>query len=174
MEATKMPIGRHMDKEVVVPIHNGILLSSKELLWVSSNEVDETGVYYTEWNKPERETNTVYQCICMKFRKTVMMTPYTKQQKRHRCKEQTFGLYGRRQEQHNMKNIIETCILPYVKLIVSVNLMHESGHSKWVLWENHRDGVGREVGEGFRMVGHMYTHGWFMLMYGENYPNFVK
>ena len=42
MEATKMPIGRHMDKEVVVPIHNGILLNSKELLWVSSNEVDET------------------------------------------------------------------------------------------------------------------------------------
>ena len=35
-------------KEVVVHIHNGILLSyKKEHIWVSSNEVDETGAYYT-------------------------------------------------------------------------------------------------------------------------------
>ena len=26
----------------------------------------------------------------------------------------------------------------------------------------------------FRMVGHMYTHGWFMLMYGKNQHNIVK
>ena len=28
----------------------------KEHIWVSSNEVDETGAYYTEWSKSERET----------------------------------------------------------------------------------------------------------------------
>ena len=34
-----------MDKEVVVQIHNGVLLSyKKEHIWVSSNEVYETGV----------------------------------------------------------------------------------------------------------------------------------
>ena len=50
-----------MDKEVVVHIHNGILLSyKKECIWVSSNEVDETGAYYTEWCKSERETPTQY------------------------------------------------------------------------------------------------------------------
>ena len=32
----------------------------------------------------------------MEFRKMVTMTLYTRQQKRHRCKEKTFGLYGRR------------------------------------------------------------------------------
>ena len=32
----------------------------------------------------------------MEFRKMVMMTLYTRQQKRHRCEEQTFGLCGRR------------------------------------------------------------------------------
>ena len=32
----------------------------------------------------------------MEFRKMVMTTLYARQQKRHRCKEQTFGLYGRR------------------------------------------------------------------------------
>ena len=31
----------------------------------------------------------------MEFRKTVTTTLYARQQKRHRYKEQTFGLYGR-------------------------------------------------------------------------------
>ena len=36
-------------KKVVVHIHNGILLSYlKECILISSNEVDETGAYYTE------------------------------------------------------------------------------------------------------------------------------
>ena len=56
-----MSIGRQMDKEVVVPIHNRILLSyKKEGIWVSSNEVDETGAYYTEWSKSERKATTQY------------------------------------------------------------------------------------------------------------------
>ena len=40
-----MSIGRQMDKEAVLHIHNRILLSyKKEHIWVSSNEVNETGV----------------------------------------------------------------------------------------------------------------------------------
>ena len=50
-----------MDKEVVAHIHDGILLSyKKEHIWVSSNEVDETGAYYTKQSKPERETPIEY------------------------------------------------------------------------------------------------------------------
>ena len=61
MEATEMSVGGWMDKEVVVHICNGILPSyKKECIWVSSNEVDETGVYYTEWTKSERETQMLY------------------------------------------------------------------------------------------------------------------
>ena len=45
-----------MDKEVVVHIHSGILLShKKEHLWVSSDKVGEPRTYYTEWSKSERE-----------------------------------------------------------------------------------------------------------------------
>ena len=57
-----MSIDRWMDKEVMVHIHNVILLSyKKECIWVSSNEVDETGAYYyTEWSKPERKTPIQY------------------------------------------------------------------------------------------------------------------
>ena len=51
-----MTVDRWMDKEVVVHIHNGILPShEKDLIWVSSNEVDEPKAYHTEWSKSERE-----------------------------------------------------------------------------------------------------------------------
>ena len=50
-----------MDKEVVVHIHNGILISyKKECIWIGSNKVDETGASYTEWSKSERETAIQY------------------------------------------------------------------------------------------------------------------
>ena len=49
MEASLMPISRRMDKVAVVHIHYGILLShQKEFIWISSNEMDETGAHYTE------------------------------------------------------------------------------------------------------------------------------
>ena len=45
----------------MVYIHNGILLShKKEYIWVSSNEVDEPGAYYTEWSKSERDRHILY------------------------------------------------------------------------------------------------------------------
>ena len=50
-----------MDKNIVVHIHNGVLLSyKKEHIWVSSNEVDETGADYTEQSKSERKTQIQY------------------------------------------------------------------------------------------------------------------
>ena len=29
-------------------------LPEKEFIWISSNEMDESGAHYTEWSKPER------------------------------------------------------------------------------------------------------------------------
>ena len=56
MEATQMSIHRWMDKEIVVHIYNGILLSNeKEHIWDGSNEEDEPKAYGTEWSKSERE-----------------------------------------------------------------------------------------------------------------------
>ena len=50
-----------MDKEAVVHAYNGILLTyKKEHIWISSNELNEPGAYYTEWNKSEREKQISY------------------------------------------------------------------------------------------------------------------
>ena len=49
------------------------------------------------------------------------------------------------------ENSTETCILSYVKQITSPGLMHETGFSGWCTNMAQRDGMGREVGGGFRM-----------------------
>ena len=49
------------------------------------------------------------------------------------------------------ENDIETCILSYVKQIVIPGLMHETGGSGLVHWDDLRGGIGKEVGGGFRM-----------------------
>ena len=49
MEATYIPVNRCMDKEVVVHIHNGILLSHKKgHIWVRPGEVDEPRTCYIQ------------------------------------------------------------------------------------------------------------------------------
>ena len=64
-------------------------------------------------------------------------------------------------------NGIKTCKLSYVKGIARLGLMHDTGCSGLVHWDDperwDREGRGRgvQVGE------HVYTHGRVMLMYGK-------
>ena len=78
----------------------------------------------------------------------VMITLYAKQKKRHRCTEQTFGLYGRRRGWDDLREQIETCILSSVKQITSPGWMHETSAQAWCAGKTQRDRVEREVGGG--------------------------
>ena len=53
-------------------------------------------------------------------------------------------------------------------------MIHEAGYPKLVLWDNPEgwggEGGGREIQDG----GHMYTHGWFMSMYGKKLPQYGR
>ena len=72
------------------------------------------------------------------------------------------------------ENSIETCILPNVKQIASPGSMHETGCSGWMHWDDPEgwDGEGSE--RGVQDGEHMYTHRWFMSMYGKNHYNTVN
>ena len=98
----------------------------------------------------------------MEFRKMVMITLYARQQKRHRCIEQSFGLCGIIWE-----NGIETCITSYMKRITSPGSMHDTGCLGLVHWKDpegwYGEGEGRRVQDG----EHMYTCGGFILIYGK-------
>ena len=71
-------------------------------------------------------------------------------------------------------NNIETCMLSYLKQIASPGLMHETGCSGLVHWDDLEgldgEGGGREVQDG----EHMYTQSWLMSMYGKNHHYILK
>ena len=69
------------------------------------------------------------------------------------------------------ENSIETCIVSYVKQISSPGSMHETGCSGLVHWDDPEGWDGEEGGREGQDGGHMYTHGWFMWMYGKNHHN---
>ena len=72
------------------------------------------------------------------------------------------------------ENSIETCILSYVKQIPSPGSMHETRCSGLEHWDDPEGWNEDGGGKGFQDGEHMYTHGWFMSMYGKTYYNIVK
>ena len=72
------------------------------------------------------------------------------------------------------ENVIETCILPFVKLIASPGSMHEAGRSGLLHWYDPEGWDGEGGGRGIQDVGYMYTHGCLMSMYGKTHYNIVK
>ena len=63
----------------------------------------------------------------MEFRKTVMMTLYARQQKRHRCIEWTLDSEGEGEGGMIWENGTETSILSCKKQIASLCLMQDTG-----------------------------------------------
>ena len=81
----------------------------------------------------------------------VTIALYTKQKKRHRCREQTLGLCGRSEGGMFRENSIETSILSRVKQTTSPGWMHETSAQGWCTGKTQRDGMGKEVGGGIGM-----------------------
>ena len=65
------------------------------------------------------------------------------------------------------ENGIETCKISYVKRIASLGLMHDTGCSRLVHWEDPEGCEGEGGGWGVQNGEHMYTHGGFKSMYGK-------
>ena len=65
------------------------------------------------------------------------------------------------------ENGIETCNLSYVKQITSPGLMHDTGCSGLVCWDDPEGWDGEGGWRGVQDGEHKYTRGRFMLMYGK-------
>ena len=101
----------------------------------------------------------------MEIRKMVMITLYARQQKRHRCIEQSFELCGR--GWMIWENGIETCIISYKKQIASPGSMQNSRSLGLVHWDDPEGWYGEGGGKGVQDWEHVYTRGGLMLMYGK-------
>ena len=79
----------------------------------------------------------------------VMITRCARQQKRHRCIEQSLGLCGRGR---GWDDSIETCIISYKKRIASPGSMQDTGGLGLVHWDDpegwYGEGGGRGVQDG--------------------------
>ena len=86
----------------------------------------------------------------------VTITLYARQQKRHGCIDSLLDSVGEGEGGMIWENGIETCILSHVKWVASpVRCMIQDAQG-WCTGMTQRDGMGREVGEGFRM-GNTFT-----------------
>ena len=72
----------------------------------------------------------------MEFRKIVMITLYARQQKRHRCIEQTFDSVGEGEGGMIWENGIETCILSCKKQIASLGSIQDTECLGLVHWDD--------------------------------------
>ena len=94
----------------------------------------------------------------------VTITLYVRQQKRHRCIEQSFGLgVGA----VIWKNSIKTCIISYKKRICSPGSMKDTGSLGLVHWDDPEGWYGEGGGTGVQDGEHVYIRGGCMLMYGK-------
>ena len=103
----------------------------------------------------------------MEFRKMVTVTLCTRQQKRHWCIEQSYGLCGRGIGWKIWENGIETCKISCMKRVASPGSMHDTGCLGLVHWDDlegwNGEGGGRRVQDG----EHMYTCGGFILIFAK-------
>ena len=110
----------------------------------------------------------------MEFRKVVTTILYARKQKRHRCKNRILDYVGGGEGGMIWEKTIEIFILSFVKQMSNQVWWMKQGIQSLCSEATQRDGVGQEVGRGFRMEDHRCTHGWFMLMYGKTRHNIVK
>ena len=97
----------------------------------------------------------------------VTITLHVRQQKRRRCTEQSFDSVEEGESRMIWENGIETCIISYQKRIASPGLMQDTGCLGLVHWDDPEGWYGEGGGRGVQDGEHVYTHGGFMLMYGE-------
>ena len=84
-----MSIDRWMDKEDVVHIINGMLLSlKKEWNNVICNSVDEPRYWCTKWKIGKDKYDITFM---WNLKKTIQINLFTKQKQTHRHKNQTYG-----------------------------------------------------------------------------------
>ena len=147
-----MSSSRWMDKKAVVHTPWNITQLWKECIWIRSNEVDETGAYYTEQSKSERKTPIQYINAYIWNLERWLKWPHMRDHKRDTdVKNSLLDSVGEGEGGMIWENGTETCILSRVKQITSPVWMHETSAQAWCTGKTQRDRVDREVGGGIGM-----------------------
>ena len=112
-------------------------------------------IWYTLW--------LCYKCV----KRNATITLYTRQQKRHWCIEQSFGLCGSGRGWDDLAEWHWKCIISYMKRVASPGSMHDTGCLGLVHWDDQEGGYGEGGGRRVQDGEHRYTCGGFILIYGK-------
>ena len=91
----------------------------------------------------------------MEFKKIVTITLYARQKKIHRCIEETFGLYGRRQGWDDLKEQHRNMYVIKCETDLQSRLDAWDKPSGLVHWDDPEGGDGEECGKGVQDGEHM-------------------
>ena len=118
--------------------------------------MDETGAYYTEWSKPERKTPIQYINAYIWNLEIWEWWPYMWDSKRDtNVKNSLLDSVGEGEGGMISEGSVEMCILSYVKQIAGPGLMHETGCSGMVHWDDQEGWDGEGGGRGVLDGEHM-------------------
>ena len=145
---------------------------------------DEPRTCYTDWNKLEREKQMLYinththtHIYTWNLKRWYWWTYLQDSNGNTDLENGLVDTVGEGENGMNWESSLGTHTLPYVKEIVSGNLLYDAASSNQVLCDNldgwNGVGGGRWEG-GSERKGHMSTCGWFILMYERNQHNIVK
>ena len=112
----------------------------------------------------------------MESGKMTLMNLFAGQQWRRRHREETVdtGRSGGREggREISWESSMETYTLLYIKQPMGIFCVTQGGQPR-ALWQHRGGGTGRWTEGRFRRV-HIYTYGWFTLIYGRNQYNIVN
>ena len=127
-----MSINRWIDKEDVVYMYSGILLSHKqEWKWVIWSDVDGPRVCHTEWSKSEKIT---YINACVWDLGKWYRWPYLQGRKKGRCREQTCGPRGGWEGEGGLGGKIDMYTRACVKQMAGENCCIAQAAQHGALW----------------------------------------
>ena len=86
---------------------------------------------------------------------------------RHRCIQQSLDSVGEGKGGMIWENGFETCEISHVKQIASPGLMHDTGCSGLVHWDDPEGEDGEVGGRGVQDGEHTYTRGGFKSVYAK-------
>ena len=123
-----MSTNQWMDKEYVVHIYNGLLLSHKknEIMPFAATWMDLEIIILSEVT--QRKTNIIWYRLYVESKKRYKWTNL-QSIKSHRCRKQTYGYWGGRARGINWEIEIDIYTLLYIKQITNKDLLYSTVNS---------------------------------------------
>ena len=130
---------------------------------------------YTQWGKSEREKHISYfNTHIWNLEKWYWLTYLQGNTRDADIENRLVDTVGDGEGGMNWESSTETYTLLYVKQIASGNLLYDRELKPGVLWQPRGVGWHGRWQGGSKGRIHVYTYGWFTLLYGRNQHNTVK